>query len=133
MNLEPEKDTHQIVVKNLWKVFGNDPSLALTVENSDKSRTEIQSEFGQIVALRDVSFSVIKGETFVVMGLSGSGKSTLVRCLIRLIDATSGNIYVDGEDVTSFDDRNLMDFRRTKVSMVFQNFGLLPHLSLIHI
>ncbi len=127
MNLEPEKDTHQIVVKNLWKVFGNDPSLALTVENSDKSRTEIQSEFGQIVALRDVSFSVRKGETFVVMGLSGSGKSTLVRCLIRLIDATSGNIYVDGEDVTSFDDRNLMDFRRTKVSMVFQNFGLLPH------
>jgi glycine betaine/proline transport system ATP-binding protein len=127
MNLEPEKDTHQIVVKNLWKVFGNDPSLALTVENSGKSRTEIQSEFGQIVALRDVSFSVRKGETFVVMGLSGSGKSTLVRCLIRLIDATSGNIYVDGEDVTSFDDRNLMDFRRTKVSMVFQNFGLLPH------
>ena len=127
MNLEPEKDTHQIVVKNLWKVFGNDPSLALTVENSDKSRTEIQSEFGQIVALRDVSFSVRKGETFVVMGLSGSGKSTLVRCLIRLIDATSGNIYVDGEDVTSFDDKNLMDFRRTKVSMVFQNFGLLPH------
>ncbi len=127
MNLEPEKDTHQIVVKNLWKVFGNDPSLALTVENSDKSRTEIQSEFGQIVALRDVSFSVRKGETFVVMGLSGSGKSTLVRCLIRLIDATSGNIYVDGEDVTSFDDTNLMDFRRTKVSMVFQNFGLLPH------
>ena len=127
MNLEPEKDTHQIVVKNLWKVFGNDPSLALTVENSGKSRTEIQSEFGQIVALRDVSFSVRKGETFVVMGLSGSGKSTLVRCLIRLIDATSGNIYVDGEDVTSFDDTNLMDFRRTKVSMVFQNFGLLPH------
>ena len=127
MNLEPEKDTHQIVVKNLWKVFGNDPSLALTVENSDKSRTEIQSEFGQIVALRNVSFSVRKGETFVVMGLSGSGKSTLVRCLIRLIDATSGNIYVDGEDVTSFDDTNLMDFRRTKVSMVFQNFGLLPH------
>ena len=118
MNLEPEKDTHQIVVKNLWKVFGNDPSLALTVENSGKSRTEIQSEFGQIVALRDVSFSVRKGETFVVMGLSGSGKSTLVRCLIRLIDATSGNIYVDGEDVTSFDDKN---------SMVFQNFGLLPH------
>ena len=127
MNLEPEKDTHQIVVKNLWKVFGNDPSLALTVENSGKSRTEIQSEFGQIVALRDVSFNVRKGETFVVMGLSGSGKSTLVRCLIRLIDATSGNIYVDGEDVTSFDDKNLMDFRRTKVSMVFQNFGLLPH------
>ena len=104
MNLEPEKDTHQIVVKNLWKVFGNDPSLALTVENSGKSRTEIQSEFGQIVALRDVSFSVRKGETFVVMGLSGSGKSTLVRCLIRLIDATSGNIYVDGEDLTSFDE-----------------------------
>jgi glycine betaine/proline transport system ATP-binding protein len=80
-----------------------------------------------VVALRDVSFDVPPGETFVVMGLSGSGKSTLVRCLIRLVDPTSGSISVDGEDVTQFDSRQLRDFRRSKIAMVFQNFGLLPH------
>ena len=111
---------------------------ALAPENAEKSRAEIQSEFNQVVALKDVSFKVKKGETFVVMGLSGSGKSTLVRCLIRLIETTSGSIFVDEEDVTSLSDRDLRDFRRTKISMVFQNFGLLPHrnvmdLSLIHI
>ena len=100
---------------------------AMAPENAGKSRSEIQSEFNQVVALRDVSFDVKKGETFVVMGLSGSGKSTLVRCLIRLIETTSGSIFVDEEDVTSLSDRDLRDFRRTKISMVFQNFGLLPH------
>jgi len=127
MNLETEQDNRHIEVKNLWKVFGDDPSAPLLEENSGKSRAEIQSELGQVVALRDVSFDVKKGETFVVMGLSGSGKSTLVRCLIRLIESTSGNILVDGDDVTSLDDKDLMNFRRSKVSMVFQNFGLLPH------
>ena len=127
MNGKSEQTSHQIVVDNLWKVFGNDPSTALEAENLGKSRTELQSEFDQVVALRNVSFHVEKGETFVVMGLSGSGKSTLVRCLIRLIEATSGHIYVDSEDVTSLDEKDLRDFRRTKVSMVFQNFGLLPH------
>ena len=127
MIVEPEEISHQIVIDNLWKVFGNDPSTALKPENLGKSRAELQSEFGQVVALRNVSFHVEKGETFVVMGLSGSGKSTLVRCLIRLIEATSGHIHVDSEDVTSLDEKALRDFRRTKVSMVFQNFGLLPH------
>tara|TARA_B110000014_G_scaffold242529_1_gene212186 strand:- start:292 stop:1485 length:1194 start_codon:yes stop_codon:yes gene_type:complete len=127
MTVEPEQISHQIVVDRLWKVFGNNPSSALEAENAGKSRAEIQSEFDQVVALRDVSFHVEKGETFVVMGLSGSGKSTLVRCLSRLIEATSGHIYVDLEDVTSLDDKSLREFRRSKVSMVFQNFGLLPH------
>ena len=127
MTGKAEQVSHQIVIDNLWKVFGNDPSTALKPENLGKSRAELQSEFGQVVALRNVSFHVEKGETFVVMGLSGSGKSTLVRCLIRLIEATSGHIYVDSEDVTSLDEKALRDFRRTKVSMVFQNFGLLPH------
>jgi len=80
-----------------------------------------------VVALRNVSFQVSPGETFVVMGLSGSGKSTLVRCLISLIEATAGEILVEGEDVTKFDDRQIRDFRRSKMAMVFQNFGLLPH------
>ena len=127
MTVENQQVEHEIVVNNLWKVFGRNPSSALESENLSKSRAEIQEEFGQVVALRDVSFNVEKGETFVVMGLSGSGKSTLVRCLIRLIEATSGNIFVEQEDVTSLDDSALQEFRRSKISMVFQNFGLLPH------
>ena len=127
MTVEKQQVEHEIVVNNLWKVFGRNPSSALESENLSKSRAEIQEEFGQVVALRDVSFNVQKGETFVVMGLSGSGKSTLVRCLIRLIEATSGNIFVEQEDVTSLDDSALQEFRRSKISMVFQNFGLLPH------
>ena len=127
MTVEKQQVEHEIVVNNLWKVFGRNPSSALESENLSKSRAEIQEEFGQVVALRDVSFNVQKGETFVVMGLSGSGKSTLVRCLIRLIEATSGNIFVEQEDVTSLDDNALQEFRRSKISMVFQNFGLLPH------
>ena len=131
MNNKIKKNDYQIVVKNLWKVFGDDPLASLSEEYLLKSRSEIQSEIGQLIALRNISFNVKRGETFVVMGLSGSGKSTLVRCLIRLIEKTSGNIYVDGEDINSFDDKNLMDFRRNKVSMVFQNFGLLPHRNVI--
>ena len=127
MTVEKQQVEHEIVVNNLWKVFGRNPSSALESENLSKSRAEIQEEFSQVVALRDVSFNVQKGETFVVMGLSGSGKSTLVRCLIRLIEATSGNIFVEQEDVTSLDDSALQEFRRSKISMVFQNFGLLPH------
>ena len=131
MTVEPEQNSHQIAVERLWKVFGNNPSVALEAGNAEKSREEIQTEFGQVVALRDVSFQVQKGETFVVMGLSGSGKSTLVRCLIRLIESTSGNIIIDDQDVTSLDEKELRDFRRSKVSMVFQNFGLLPHRNVI--
>ena len=131
MNNKIKKNDYHIIVKNLWKVFGDDPLASLSEEYLLKSRSEIQSEIGQLIALRNVSFNVKRGETFVVMGLSGSGKSTLIRCLIRLIEKTSGNISVDGEDINSFDDKNLMDFRRNKVSMVFQNFGLLPHRNVI--
>jgi len=130
--MNDEKNINSLIkVVNLWKVFGDNPSIALEHENLDKSRADIQSEFGQVVALRNISFNVAKGQTFVVMGLSGSGKSTLVRCLIRLIDSTSGNIHIDGQDVTDFDDVQLREFRRTKISMVFQNFGLLPHRNVI--
>ena len=118
----------KIVVNSLWKVFGqNNPHQALDEPYRNKTRDEIQQELGLIVALRDVSFNVYSGETFVVMGLSGSGKSTLVRCLIKLIEATSGEVLVDGEDVTNFNVDELLQFRRSKMAMVFQNFGLLPH------
>ena len=91
------------------------------------SRQEIQAVTGQTVAVRDMSFDVERGETFVVMGLSGSGKSTLIRCLSRLIEPTSGTVRIDGEDVTAMDAAALRALRRTKLSMVFQHFGLFPH------
>ena len=117
----------QIEVKNLWKVFGKSPSIALQNEYASASRAEIQEALGLVVALRDVSFKVEKGQIFVVMGLSGSGKSTLVRCLIRLIESTQGEVLFDGEDVLQYSSDQLIQFRRQKIAMVFQHYGLLPH------
>ena len=121
---EPE---HQIEVNGVWKVFGNSPERALQSEYAPKSRTEIQEELDLVIALRDVSFTVDPGEIFVVMGLSGSGKSTLARCLIRLIEATKGQIRFDGDDILAYSPEQLMQFRRSKVAMVFQHYALLPH------
>ena len=117
----------QIEVSNLWKVFGNKPERALDPSLASESRSAIQEDLGLVVALRDVSFQVNRGEIFVVMGLSGSGKSTLVRCLIRLIEPTSGAVRYDGEDIFDFTSKELIQFRRQKVAMVFQHYGLLPH------
>ncbi len=117
----------QIEVAGLWKVFGAKPERALQSEHAAKSRAEIQAELGLVVALRDLSFSVDTGQIFVVMGLSGSGKSTLVRCLIRLTEATRGQLYFDGEDIRTYSSAQLTRFRRGKIAMVFQHFGLLPH------
>ena len=121
------QEVHQIEVNSLWKVFGDKPEQALEPKYASKSRTEIQEELGAVVALRDVSFNVDFGQVFVVMGLSGSGKSTLVRCLIRLIESTQGRIKFDGEDILDYSPEQLTQFRREKVAMVFQHFGLLPH------
>ena len=121
----------RISVRSLWKVFGKNPKSVMTPEYADKTKAEIQEETGCVVALQDVNFDVSLGETFVVMGLSGSGKSTLIRCLIRLIEPTSGEIRVDGEDVLRYSSRDLTQFRRQKVAMVFQHFGLLPHRKII--
>ena len=103
----------------------------MTPEYADKSKAEIQEETGCVVALQDVNFDVSLAETFVVMGLSGSGKSTLIRCLIRLIEPTTGEIRIDDEDVLKYSSRELTQFRRQKVAMVFQHFGLLPHRKII--
>ena len=118
---------HRIEVDGVWKVFGDGPERVYQPEYASMSRAKIQAELGVVVALRDVSFTVDAGETFVVMGLSGSGKSTLVRCLIRLIEATSGQVRFDGEDINAYLPAQLMQFRRTKVAMVFQHYALLPH------
>ena len=121
----------RIAVRDLWKVFGRNPRSVMTPEYANKTKAEIQEETGAVVALQDVNFDVSMGETFVVMGLSGSGKSTLIRCLIRLIEPTAGEIMIDGEDVLRYSGRELTQFRRQKVAMVFQHFGLLPHRKII--
>ncbi len=121
------QDTHQIEVEGLWKVFGDRPERVFETDYASMSRSEIQEAMGLVVGLRDVSFKVDTGEIFVVMGLSGSGKSTLVRCLCRLVEATSGQILFDGEDIRAYAPAELMQFRRSKIAMVFQHYALLPH------
>ena len=85
------------------------------------------TQTGSVLAVRDVSFDVLEGETFVIMGLSGSGKSTLVRCLSRLIEPTRGQVHIDGEDMLAMNKQQLRDIRRYKMGMVFQHFGNFPH------
>lgn len=112
-----------LTCRNIWKIFGPKPQKAL----AEMINQPTQSPTNHVVAVRDVSFEVKKGETFVVMGLSGSGKSTLIRCISRLADPTSGEVLVEGQDVLKMDEAALREFRRHRISMVFQNFGLLPH------
>ena len=121
-----------IEVRNVWKVFGQgSPDESIALAKAGSTRQEIITSIDQTVAVRDVSFSVARGETFVVMGLSGSGKSTLIRCLSRLIEPTSGEVLLNGEDLLAMDDEQLREVRRGKISMVFQHFGLFPHRKVI--
>ena len=123
--------TSMISFKNVWKVFGPNAEKLIGTPDADLTRTELRNKTGNTIAVRDVSFEVAKGEVFVVMGLSGSGKSTLVRCMTRLIEPTRGELIYDGEDILQVDDNRLRELRRTKFSMVFQHFGLLPHRKVI--
>ena len=126
MNNNQHLDT-PIVCKGLWKIFGANPTNILKEVDPTWSRTEVQEKTGHVIAVKDVSFQVERGETFVVMGLSGSGKSTLVRCISRLIEPTQGEVLVDGVDTVTMPEKELIELRRHKLSMVFQHFGLLPH------
>ena len=119
--------TFRLVAEGVNKVFGAKPHRALELAAEGVSRDDILQSTGNTVAVRDVSFEVSPGETFVVMGLSGSGKSTLVRCIARLTDVTEGRIYLDGVELTAMTDAELRQVRRKKMSMVFQHFGLFPH------
>ncbi len=117
----------RVSVRGLWKIFGEGVGPDFPEKIEGLSKTEAQAAHNCVVALQDVAFDVSDGETFVVMGLSGSGKSTLVRCINRLIDPTIGTVEIDGEDVLAYSESELTEFRRKKTSMVFQQFGLLPH------
>ncbi len=121
------EDQPFIQVSSVWKVFGRNPERVLDPQYAGRDKSYFQSEFGNVVGLQDVSFTVNRGETFVIMGLSGSGKSTMVRCLIRLIEPTTGDIVIDGHNITGMSDKELMEFRRGKIAMVFQHYGLQPH------
>lgn len=119
-------DTPVISCKNVWKVFGPNPEAFHKTLTPEMSFEDIRKA-GYIAGVKDVSLDVHKGEMLVIMGLSGSGKSTLVRCFSRLHDITSGSISVDGQDITSLPEKDLIELRRSKMGMVFQSFGLLPH------
>jgi glycine betaine/proline transport system ATP-binding protein len=118
-------------VEGLWKIFGNRSEKIIGTPDADLSRKDLQEKTGCVMAVKDVSFEVAPGEVFVVMGLSGSGKSTLVRLITRLIEPTSGSVNLYGDDITAMSDKDLLETRRRKVSMVFQHFGLLPHRKVI--
>jgi len=120
-----------ISVRNLWKVFGANADKVVGSPLVDLSRSELRTQTGNTIAVRDVSFDVAPGEVFVVMGLSGSGKSTLVRCMTRLIEPTQGTLTFEGEDILQVDNARLRELRKTRFSMVFQHFGLLPHRNVI--
>jgi glycine betaine/proline transport system ATP-binding protein len=121
----------KIKIENLVKIYGKNPEHALKLFREGGNRDEILQATGNVLGVADVTLSIGEGELFVIMGLSGSGKSTLVRCLNRLIEPTSGHVYIDDEDVAKVDMKRLREVRRTKLSMVFQRFGLFPHKSVL--
>ena len=121
----------KISLRNIYKIFGDNPKVALQLLEQDVDKAEIFKRTGQSVGVMRASFDIQEGEIFVIMGLSGSGKSTLVRLLNRLIEPTSGQILVDGDDIATLPEAGLRDLRRRKMSMVFQSFALMPHLNII--
>lgn len=116
-----------IKVENIVKLYGKNKSEALKLIKKGSSKDDIQKATGVTVALRNVTFDIKRGETFVIIGLSGSGKSTIVRCFNKLNKPTSGNIFFDGKNIETMSKKDLLAFRRNKISMVFQNFGLMSH------
>mgnify|MGYP002623168884 FL=1 len=122
----------RLVIRHLYKVFGNRPQDAMRVVREGLDKDAIFERTGQTLGVNDASFSVREGEIFVVMGLSGSGKSTLVRLLNRLIEPTAGEVLFDGQDIATMSPKALRELRRKHISMVFQSFALMPHLSVLH-
>lgn len=118
-------------VNNLYKVFGETPQEAFALIEKGLNKDDIFEQTGLTVGVKDVSLSINEGEIFVIMGLSGSGKSTLVRLLNRLIEPTRGSVLLKGKDIAQISDNELRKVRRQNISMVFQNFALMPHMTVI--
>ena len=117
----------KIEIKNLFLVFGHEKQKALRLLSEGVGKDEILKKTGCTVAVNNANLQIAEGEIFVIMGLSGSGKSTLLRCINRLIKPTSGQVVINGQDISALSDKDMRNVRRKVLSMVFQNFGLLPH------
>ena len=121
----------QIIIDQVFKVFGDAPEQAMDLVRQGLGKQDILARTGHSIGVFDASFTIEPGEIFVVMGLSGSGKSTLVRMLNRLIEPTAGRILVDGQDIHALTDKALRQWRRKDISMVFQSFALMPHMTVL--
>lgn len=119
--------TPKISVRGLYKIFGSDPRSALERVKEGMGKTELLAETNHVLGLNDINVDMPQGKTTVIMGLSGSGKSTLIRHLNRLIEPTAGEVWVDDENILTYNEKQLRDLRQYRMSMVFQNFALLPH------
>lgn len=122
----------KLEVKNLYKVFGEHPQRAFKYIEKGLSKEQILEKTGLSLGVKDASLAIEEGEIFVIMGLSGSGKSTMVRLLNRLIEPTRGEVLIDGEDIAKISEAKLRQVRRSKISMVFQSFALMPHLTVLN-
>lgn len=129
--MEEQPSKKKIEVKDATKIFGKQTRRAAELLQQGKTKKEILKMTGATVGVNNASFDVYEGEIFVIMGLSGSGKSTLVRLLNRLIDPTLGNVFIDGEDIVQMNKEKLRQVRREKIGMVFQNFALFPHKTIL--
>jgi len=121
----------KLEVKNLYKIFGPHPKKAMKLLDEGFDKEAIFEKTETTIGVQDASLEIYKGEIFVIMGLSGSGKSTMVRMLNRLIEPTAGHVLIDGEDIVSMNDDELVKLRRAKLSMIFQSFALMPHMTVI--
>jgi len=125
-------DDTVIKIENVWKIFGDRADQAMqAILRDGLTKQQVLEEYNAVIGVADVSLDIKRGEIFCVMGLSGSGKSTLVRHINRLLEPTSGKVFVDGVDVRGLNANDLQHFRNKKIGMVFQNFGLLPHRSVL--
>ena len=121
----------KLEIKNLYKIFGPHPKKAMQLLDEGLDKEAIFEKTETTVGVQNASFEIYTGEIFVIMGLSGSGKSTMVRLLNRLIEPTSGQVMIDGEDIVAMNDDELVRLRRAKLSMVFQSFALMPHMTVV--
>ncbi|PLX78820.1 MAG: glycine betaine/L-proline ABC transporter ATP-binding protein, partial [Desulfuromonas sp.] len=121
----------KLKIENLYKIFGPHPKKAMKLLADGLDKETIFEQTETTVGVQNASFEIYEGEIFVIMGLSGSGKSTMVRMLNRLIEPTAGKVLIDDQDIVAMNDDELVKLRRAKLSMVFQSFALMPHMSVL--